>query len=114
VGQRHGSLLLPEARRVRGWGKQMAGATSLAGEGRARRTRDPSAGVDDAYSTRARVASAWENGTNPSTRETTGTPSVGVGREFSAKCESYRRGIKTHCTCPKFYYDGSTSGIIRD
>jgi hypothetical protein len=100
-GRRHGGLLLPAARRVRGWGKQIAGATGLAGEGRARRTRDPSAGADDAYSARARVASVWENGTNPSTREMTGTPSVGVGGEVSAKCASYRRGIKTCCTCPK-------------
>jgi hypothetical protein len=79
----------------------MAGVTGLAGEGRARRTQDLSAGADDAYSARARVASACENGTNPSTRETMGTPSVGVGGEFSAKCESYRRRIKTHCTYPK-------------
>jgi hypothetical protein len=33
----------------------------------------PSAGEDGAYSARARVASIWENRTNPSTGETTGT-----------------------------------------
>ena len=59
-------------------------------------------GTTNGTAAATRVDSAWENGTSPSSGETTHGSSLGTRGVFFAKLTINRRDVPTRCTCPKY------------